>query len=130
MGLRRRTIDLVREENLREDRTRPKLKRALQLVEHVAAEHVGGHQVGRALKPSKRDTDGCSERPRQGRLADTGDVLEQQVAARQERDDSQLDDFFLAPDDESDVLNQALRRLGRVFGDVRDAVLSHSKSVP
>ena len=89
LRLGRRAIDFVGEEDLREDRTGPKLERALRLIEHVAAEHVGGHQVGRALKPSERDTDGRSERARQGRLADARDVLEQQVPARQERDDSQ-----------------------------------------
>ena len=52
------------------------------------------------------------------------------MTPRQERDDSQLDDFFFASNDEGDVLDEALRRLCRVFRDVRDAGLSHSWSVP
>ncbi len=52
------------------------------------------------------------------------------MASRQKRDDGKLDDFFFAANDPRDVLDEPLRRLSRVFGDVRDARLSHSKSVP
>ena len=51
------------------------------------------------------------------------------MASRQKRDDSQLDDFFFAANHQRDVLDETLRRLGRVFRDVRDAGLSHFWSV-
>ncbi len=52
------------------------------------------------------------------------------MPAREERNHGQFDDFFFASDDERYVLDEALRRLSRVFRDVRDAGLSHSRSVP
>ena len=52
------------------------------------------------------------------------------MSVRQQRDDSQLDDFLFSANHERDVLDEAPRQLSRVFRDVRDAGLSHLWSVP
>lgn len=124
-----RAIDLVGKENLREDRPGPKLEGTFGLIEHIPAKHIGGHQIGSALQTSKGNADRRGERPRQSCLADTGYVLEQKVPSRQERNHRQLDDFFFAANHPPDALDETLRRLGRVFGNMRDAVLSHVWSV-
>src|SRR5690606_5237965 len=46
--------------------------------------------------------DRSRECPRQGALADAGDVLDQQVAARDQADQRQIDDLILAVDPASD----------------------------
>ena len=42
------------------------------------------------------------ERVSQRGLADSGDVFDQQMAAREQRDQRELDDFFFALDDAGD----------------------------
>ena len=109
LRLGRRSVDLVGEQNLREDRTGSKLEGALGLIEHVAAEDIGRHQIRSALKASKHHAHRRRQGARQGRLADTGNVLEQQMSSCQKRDHRQFDDFLLAPNHQRDVLNEAPR---------------------
>ncbi len=50
----------------------------------------------------KEQLNDARERLRQRGLADAGDVFDQQVAAREQRDQRELDDVFLALDDVRD----------------------------
>jgi hypothetical protein len=49
LRLGRSAIDLVGQEQLREYRALEKIEGALLLVEHIAAGHVRGHEIGREL---------------------------------------------------------------------------------
>ena len=93
---RRGAIDFVGENDVGENRSGAKFKFARFGVVDADAEHVAGQQVGSeldALKAAmKRFGEGLGERG----FADAGNVFDQQVAARQERDQRELDGFFFA----------------------------------
>ena len=80
LRLRRGAVDLVDEDDVREDRTRPELEAALALVEDVRADDVGGEQVGRALDARELELQRARERASERGLADAGQVLEEDVA--------------------------------------------------
>src|SRR2546423_733674 len=69
---------------------------------------VGREQVGRELEPPERAVDAGRQGAGQERLADPGDVLDQDMPLRQERNHSELDDFGLAQDHRSDVIEEAV----------------------
>jgi hypothetical protein len=103
LRLGRRTIDLVGQEDVGEHAAGPELELALGPVPHRHTGDVGGQQVGRELDPSPRATDGTGDRLRQGRLAHAGDVLDQEMALREQADEPEADRLLLAPDHLLDV---------------------------
>ena len=114
LGLRRRPVDLVDEQDVGEDRARPELEVARLLVEDGHAGDVGRLQVGRALDPRDRDAlDAAADRAREHRLRGPGHVLEQHVAAAHQRGEDELDLLALAVDDGLDVVEQARRDVDR-----------------
>ena len=114
LRLRRRAVDLVDEEDVREDRPRPELEVARLLVEDGHAGDVGRLQVGRALDPRDRDAvDAAADRAGEHRLRGAGHVLEQHVAAAHQRGEDELDLLALAVDDRLDVVEQPRRDVDR-----------------
>ena len=75
-------------------------------IEDADADHVAGQHVGGELDALKGAMKGVRERLRQRGLADAGNVFDQQVAARQQRHQRELDGFFLAL---NDARNRALK---------------------
>jgi hypothetical protein len=123
LRLRGGPVDLVRQEDVGEDRPRPELERALLLVEDRRPGDVAGEHVGRALHPVRGGVDRLGDGPGQHRLAGAGHVLEEDVALAQDGDERQAHDLGLALDDCLDVLDDGLEggrerhgvdRLGRV----------------
>ena len=104
-GLRlgRRPVDLVGEDDLAEDRSRPELEFLGLLVVDREARDVRGQEVRCELDPPE----GAAEAPGDGlgedRLAGPGDVLDQQMAAAQQRDQGEADLMVLADDDAFDI---------------------------
>ena len=84
LRLRRRAVDLVGEHDRVEDRARMEAERLRPLVEDRHAEHVGRQEVARELDARVLEAERRRQRLRQRRLADAGDVLDQQVAAREQ----------------------------------------------
>ena len=83
------------------------------LVEDAHAGDVAGKQVGRELDPGELAVDGAGQGFGEKRLADAGEVLDDDVPAGQEGDDAGADDLLLAEDDRADAgrdLRGALRR--------------------
>ena len=114
LGLRHRAVDLVDEQDVGEDRPGPELELAHPLIEHREPGDVGRLEVGRALDaPDGRAVDRAGERPREDRLRRAGHVLEQDVPARGERREDELDPIGLAAHDRLDVVAQAFRGRGR-----------------
>src|SRR5207248_2448916 len=94
-----------------EDRTRSELEVPVLLVVDRKTGDVGRLEVGRAL-----DARGCGaldrlrNRAGEHRLGGAGDVLEQDVAARDQGCDDQLDLLALAVDDRLDVVEEPFRQ--------------------
>jgi hypothetical protein len=126
LRLRRGAVDLVDEQDVREDRAGAELEVARLLVEDGHAGDVGRLQVGRALDPRDRDAlDAAADRAREHGLRRAGDVLEQDVAAAHQRGENELDLLALPVDDRLDVVEQArgdVDRRGEPVGLLLDAL--------
>ena len=98
LRLRRGAVDLVREEEVREDRARPELEVAVALVPDRRARHVRRHEVGRELDAGEAHAQNLRERARGERLREARVVLEQDVSVREEAEPDELERLPLADD--------------------------------
>ncbi len=106
LGLGRGAVDLVGQDDLREDRARLKLEDAAavgQLHDDVGADDVGGHQVGRELDAVEVERHGVGQRPHQQRLAQAGHAFQQRVAADEQAGQDAVDDLVVADDHLGDL---------------------------
>ena len=111
LGLRRGAVDLVGEDDLGHDRSRPELELLRLLVEDREAGDVGRQQVGRELDAAEGAADALGERLGEHRLADARHVLDQDVSLAQQGDEGHPHLDVLADDHALDVGDDALRRL-------------------
>ena len=118
LRLRHRAVDLVDEQDVREDRPGAELEVAVALVEDGEAGDVGRLEVGRALDAcERRAVDRAGDRAGEHGLRRAGHVLEQHVAVADERREHEPHLLGLAVDDRLDVRDQPrgdLRRLPEV----------------
>ena len=91
LGLRRSTVDLVREEEVGEDRPRPELEVAVALVPDRRAGDVRGHEVGGELDAREAHAQDLREGPGRERLREARVVLEQDVPVREEPEQHELE---------------------------------------
>ena len=112
LRLRRGAVDLVGEEEVREDRPGPELEVGGALVVDRRAGHVGGHQVGRELDPAEAEPGRLRERARDQRLGEAGEVLDQHVAVGEQPEQDELERVALADDRPLDLVEQPVRALG------------------
>ncbi len=103
LRFRRRTIDLVGEENIGEDRAGNEFEFLLILVVDRDADDVGGQKIARELNPLKRQRQRAGQRVRQRCLADSRNVFEKDVALGKERGDAVLHDFGFSADHTLDI---------------------------
>ena len=103
LGPRRGPVDLVGQDDLREDRAGPELELGRLRVEDRGAGDVRRQQVGRALHPLERRPDAAGQGPREHRLGHARHVLEQDVPLGEIGDQRQDDLLPLADDDLLDV---------------------------
>ena len=68
----------------------------MPLVVDADPEHVARQQVARELDASQLAADRLGKSARERRLADAGDVFDEDVTAREERDQRELDRVGLA----------------------------------
>ena len=107
---RHRAVDLVDEDDVREDRTGPELELARLLVVDREPGDVGRLQVRCALDAREAGAaDRLRERAREDRLRRSRHVLEQDVPAARERREHERDLLVLAEDDPLDVRDQPVR---------------------
>ena len=99
LRLRARAIHFVREQQLGEDRALLERERAARRVEHGDADDVGGQQVARELHALPGEAEHVRQRMRERRLADAGDVFDQEVAARDEAREREPHGVWLAEED-------------------------------
>src|SRR5206468_10143008 len=122
----RGTVDLVREEDVGEDRPLLELEvlpAVRVLHDDVRADDVGGHQVRGELDPRERQLETFRERLDEERLAEAGHALEQDVTAGKHARQDVGDDLAVADDHLLDLRPQRLE-----CGDERfhPSVLTHS----
>ena len=86
------------------------------LVVDAHAEDVARQEVARELDAAQLAADRLGEGAREGGLADARDVLDEQVAAGEERDERELHGVLLALQRTFDGLTQRLER-GQLLGD-------------
>ena len=114
LGLRAPAVDLVTDQDVREDRTLTKGELAAALVVHHDARDVGRQQVGRELDPFPPAGDRVRDRLGQAGLARPGHVVEQQVALGEQAAQGQADLVTLAADHLIDVVDQCVHDQRRV----------------
>ena len=94
----------------------------LPLVVDADAEDVARQEVARELDAPQLAADGLGEGARERGLADAGHVLDEQVPAREERHERELDGVLLALEGALDGLSQRLER-GELLGDAGAAAV-------
>jgi hypothetical protein len=116
LRLRHRTVDLVDQHNVREDRARAKLERSRLLIVDREPRHIGRLQIGRALDPGDgRALDRLSDRTRKDRLRRARNVFEENVSLCGERREHERDLLMLTEHHTLDVRQQALRAGRQAF---------------
>ncbi len=118
LRLRRRAVDLVGENDLREDRPLHETQRAgaVILVEDLRAGDVGRHQVGRELDALEAQVENLRQRLDQQRLREAGHAGDQAVAAAKQRHQHLVDDVVLADDDLAEFGEDFLAAGSDLFG--------------
>ena len=82
--LRRRAVDLIGQQEIREDRARFELELLRVRVINGDAQHVTGQHVAGELQAVKPALHRARQRVRERGLSDAGNVFDQQVPARQQ----------------------------------------------
>ena len=123
LGLRRRPVDLVGEQQPGEERARTELEGRPALVVDERAGQVGRQQVGGELRPPEVQPQGLREGPGGQGLAEAGEVLEQHVPARQDRAEHEGQRVALADHGALDLVEHGARLAGRLQH------LGHSSSI-
>ena len=106
LGLRGGAVDLVGEEHLGEDRAPSEFEGGGLGIEDVDPGDVTGEQVGGELDALEEAAEGAGQGLGELRLADPGDVLDEDVATAEEGDHTLLDLGLLAHDDRADTLDE------------------------
>src|SRR5919108_1573536 len=116
LGLRHRAVDLVDENHVREDRSRPELEVAILLVPDREPRDVSRLEVRRALDSRRLGAgDRLCDRAREDGLRGSRHILEQDVALAGDGGEHELDLVALASNRELDVVEQAPGNLDGVF---------------
>ena len=111
LGAGRGAVDLVGQHDLGEERAGLEDELPARLMKDAGADQVAGEQVGRELDAVERTGQAAGQGLGQQRLADAGNVLEQQVAVGQQGDEREVDDVVLAQEDRGDVGLQLVGKL-------------------
>src|SRR2546427_7471161 len=98
LRLRRRAIDLVRQEQMGEDRAAAEDEVARLAIGHVRTGDVRGKEVRGELDPAERESEARGKGLRDQRLREAGHVLDQEVSVPEDRPEHPLEDGPLADD--------------------------------
>ena len=127
LGLRRGAVDLVGEQEVREDRTGAEFEVGFALVEDRRAGHVRRHQVGRELDAREVDRRDLRERASHQRLRQPRVVLDQDVAVREHAEQQQLECVALADHRLLDLVQQPVGEASDLV-EVHVYILSRSET--
>jgi len=120
LGLRRRAVDLIREDHVSKDGAFVEDHAAalLSIFEDLRAGDVGGHEIGRELDAIKAEIEDISYSFHQQRLCQTGCAGDEAMPARDEGDEHLIHDLMLADDDLTDLGEEPLANSGHHFDDL------------
>jgi len=104
LSLWRGAVDFVGQDDVGKQGARHELKRLFLAIEHGNADDIGGQQVTGELNPLEGAIQRAREAMGQRGLPDTGDVLDQEMAACQQADDRHLDHLWFPFDDLRDIV--------------------------
>ena len=124
LGARRGAVDLVREQQVGEDRPGPELKARLALVVDVRAGDVGRQEVRRELQTAELEPERLCERTRRERLSEPRHVLQEHVASREDAREHELQ--LLALSDHGS--RHPIEHEGAALADFSRRQLRHSAS--
>lgn len=110
LGLGRGAVDLVREEQVGEDRAGLERELSGACVVDEGARDVARHQVRGELDAFRVEFEGGCEGAYEEGLGHSGDAFEKDVAAAEERHDEARDRGVLADDGLGDLRAQGLQR--------------------
>ena len=110
--LRRSAVDLVGEEEMREDRARPELEVAVPLVPDRRPRDVSGEEIRRELDAAEAEPARLCERSRREGLREPRHVLEENVAVGEEPEQDELELLTLADDGALDLVEQPGAEIG------------------
>ena len=127
LRLRRGAVDLVDEEEIREDRPGPELELVPLLVEDVDARDVGRQQVRRELETRKLAVQRACERLGEHRLPDARKVLDDRVPLGDEAEDDEAQRLLRCVDHAAEVLDD---RRDLIAWRLCDRALSHPRAAP
>jgi len=102
LRFRRGAIDFIGDDDVGEDRAGLEFEFLRRGIVNADADHVAGQQIGRELDALERTIERTRERLCESGLPHAGNVFNQQVAAREQRGQRELNDVLLALDDASD----------------------------
>ena len=118
LRLRRRTVDLVGQEHVREDGALLELEiplAGLAFHHHVRPDDVGRHQIGGELDSAEVQVHGFGQAPNEHRLPESGNTLQKHVSAGKERGQHSLDHLLLTDDDLRDLFTNAAEFLTEIL---------------
>ncbi len=124
LRFRRRAVDFVGHDDVRENRPRLELEFLRRGIVDAHADHVARQQIGGELNALERALKRIRQRLRQRRLAHARHVLDQQVAAREQRRQRKLNHVFLALDDAPNRALQFRQPFRRRGGAAAPALMS------
>ncbi len=112
LGLGRRAVDFVGQQDIRENRTRHESPSAASgggiFFDDVGAGDVGRHQIGRKLNAAEFETERLRERTHQQGLRGAGQAGNQAVSADKQRDHHLIDHLLLSHDHPANLGNDGL----------------------
>src|SRR3954467_5532274 len=118
LRLRRRPVDLVGEDHVREHRARDEADLAAAgravFFDHLGTDDVRRHQVGRELDAIEFEVDRLGERLDEQGFRKTGDAAKQAVAAGKEGGEDVLHDGVLSDDRAAELVAEARREALRL----------------
>ena len=114
LDLRGRAVDLVREEEVAEDRAELGVERSVARPVDPSPHEVGGDEVGRELHARERPAEHAGRRLDRQRLGEPGNALDQQMPLRQQADEHPLQHRVLPGDDAADLEERLLELLLRL----------------
>src|SRR5207244_10142953 len=115
LRLRRSAIDLVGEEQIRENRPGTEFEVGGALVEDRRTRHVAGHQVGCELDAGEAHRRGLRERPRNQRFRKPWKVFDQHVTIGENAQEDELERLALADDGPLELRDEFLRLRGELL---------------
>ncbi len=128
LRFRWRAVDLIGEDDVREDRTLLDAELARGYLVHGRTDDVARHEIGCELDPLEGAPDEMGDGAREERLRGTGHSLDEEVTSEHERDESEAHRLVLAHDDAMHVAMECLGDLARPAGAHRDPPTRRSTS--